>query len=102
MSTEVTTEHTESSEGTVHIPAIQGESIQGLQVFGVPVTNTVLSMWIFMAFLFVIVGFFFMAVKTRMFPRLRAMGIDLMTRLDEFFQELIEDKKYARLFLPLV
>ena len=102
MSTEVMNKETETSDGTVHIPSIQGESIPGFEIFGVPVTNTILSMWIFMAVFFVLIGLFFAAVKTRTFPKLRAIGIDLMNRLDTFFLELIEDKGYARLFLPLV
>ncbi len=55
-----------------------------------------------MFILFVGVGFLFAAIKTHMFPRLRFMGLDLIRRIDDFFLDAIEDKKYARLFLPLV
>lgn len=103
MSSEVSSASTpESNEMTIHIPSIQGEAISGLSVAGIPISNTILSMWIFMAFLFVAVGFLFAAIKTRAFPRLRNIGIDLIKRIDDFFLDALEDRKYARAFLPLI
>lgn len=102
MSSETHT-NTEGSEGTtVHIPSIQGESIPGLHIGNIPVSNTIFSMWMFMFVLFIGVAFLFAAIKTKAFPRLRHMGVDLIKRIDDFFLDAIEDRKYARLFLPLV
>lgn len=102
MSSEVHTNTQETHEGEIHIPTIQGETIPNLEIAGIPISNTIFSMWIFMFFLFVSVGFLFAAIKTRAFPRLRNMGIDLIKRIDEFFIDSMEDKKYARAFMPLI
>lgn len=102
MSSEAGTKPLETHETTLHIPSIQGEVVSGIQIAGFPVSNTILSMWIFMAILFVTVGFFFAAIKTRAFPRLRNVGIDLIKRIDDFFLDAFEDRKHARVFLPLV
>jgi F0F1-type ATP synthase membrane subunit a len=86
----------------IHIPSIQGEFIPHMTIAGVPISNTVFSMWLFMVILFIAVGFMFVAIKTRAFPRLRNMGIDLIKRIDDFFYHSLQDKKTARTFFPLV
>jgi len=99
MSSEV---RVNSHEMEIHIPSIQGEFIPHMAIAGVPISNTVFSMWLFMVILFIAVGFLFAAIKTRAFPRLRNMGIDLMKRIDDFFYHSLQDKKTARTFFPLV
>jgi F-type H+-transporting ATPase subunit a len=102
MSNEIQKNSAETHEMEIHIPTIQGEYVSGLSLGGIPVSNTILSMWLFMALLFIVVGFLFTAIKTRAFPRLRNVGIDLVKRIDDFFIDAMESKKHARTFLPLV
>lgn len=92
----------EESTVELHIPGISGEVVQGVQVFGIPVTNTILSTWVFMGILLVVVVLFRLALAVKSLPRLRGVGIDLIERLDGFFQDSFEDKKNARRFLPLL
>lgn len=93
-----TTEH----HAGPHIPGTQGEVIDGLSVMGLSVTNTILSTWIFMVFLFVFVAILYTAIRTEMFPRIRAFGLDIITKLDEFLKNALSEKRIARKFLPLV
>ena len=74
-----------------HIPTLQGEVISGSSdlLGGIPVTTTILSTWIYMILLFVGVAFFYRAARGGAMPRLKAVGIDLMSRLDVFFGELL-------------
>lgn len=102
MSSETSTQGEGTHGMSIHIPSIQGEAVHGLSVGGFPISNTILSMWIFMTLLFIAVGFLFAAIKTRAFPRLRNVGIDLIKRIDDFFVDSMESKKHARTFLPLV
>ncbi len=76
--------------------------IDGLSVAGLHVTNTILSTWIFMAFLFVAVGILYTAIRTDIFPRVRAFGLDVIGKLDDFLTNALSDKRIARKFLPLV
>jgi F0F1-type ATP synthase membrane subunit a len=59
-------------------------------------------MWFFMAILFVLVAFLFAAIKTRAFPRIRNIGIDIVKRIDVFFIDSMGSVQYARAFFPLV
>ncbi len=102
MSSEVQTNSEETHGMEIHIPTIQGEVIPHMVIAGVPISNTVFSMWLFMVILFIAVGFLFTAIKTRAFPRLRSIGIDLIKRIDDFFVDSMESKKHARVFLPLI
>lgn len=102
MSSEVQKDAAETHEMAIHIPNIQGEDVPNFFIAGLPVSNTIVSMWIFMVLLFTLVGFLFAAIKTRAFPRLRTIGIDLIGRIDDFFLDALEDRKYARAFLPLI
>ncbi len=102
MSSETSTQGEEAHGMSIHIPSIQGEAVHGLSIGGFPISNTILSMWVFMAILFIAVGFLFTAIKTRAFPRLRNVGIDLIKRIDDFFVDSMESRKHARTFLPLV
>jgi F-type H+-transporting ATPase subunit a len=93
-----TTEH----HAGPHIPGTQGEVIDGLSVMGFPVTNTILSTWIFMVFLFLGVAVLYTALRTNGLPRVRAFGIDMVSRLDDFLTNALSEKRIARKFLPLV
>ena len=55
-----------------------------------------------MILLFVGVAFFYRASRTLNMPRLKAVGIDLVARLDIFFGELLGSHVVARRFLWLV
>ena len=55
-----------------------------------------------MVVLFVLVAIFYVAIKTKAFPRLKSMGLDLVNRLDTFTTETVGDKKYARLYFPML
>jgi len=101
MSSEAVVQHGETHESGPHIPAIQGEIIHGMDFFGIPVSNTIFSTWLFMGVFFVFIGIFYIAIKTKIFPRLKAIGINALSFLDEMFTDLIGNKKYARRFLPV-
>lgn len=85
-----------------HIPRIQGEAIEGLSVFGYDITTTVLSTWIFMAVLFVVIAIFYTAIKTNAFPKIRNFGLDALSRLDNFIIDTVGNKKYARIYFPML
>lgn len=85
-----------------HIPAPKGDIIEGLSVFGLPVTNTILSTWIFMGVLFVLVGFMYIAIRTEAMPRLRAFGLDIIERIYVYALSLIGDEKITKNFIWLL
>jgi len=91
---------TQAAHSGPHIPGISGDQLW--EIAGIPITNTVLSTWIFMVVLFVLVAIFYAAIKTKAFPRLKSMGLDLVNRLDTFTTETVGDKKYARLYFPML
>lgn len=84
-----------------HIPDISGEPT-GLSLFGVDITTTVLSTWLFMLVLFGIVALFYGAIRTNAFPRIRTMGLDMIGRLDTFLNDTVGNKKYARIYFPML
>ena len=66
------------------------------------ITTTVFSTWIFMGILFVLVGFFYAAIRTERFPRIRALGLDAMKRVDEFMSDaLAAPQSEIRVFFTL-
>lgn len=85
-----------------HILPVAGDAVEGLSLFGYPVSNTILSTWIFMGFLFVSVLILYVAIRTDAFPKVRTFGLDIVNRLDTFLTNALADKKSARTFLPLV
>lgn len=54
-----------------HILPSKGSIIEGWDIFGLHITNTIFSTWIFIAVLFVIIAFFSIAIRTERLPRLR-------------------------------
>lgn len=93
--------HAEEHVGP-HIPGTQGEIIQGWSIGSIPVTNTILSTWVFMVFLFLGVAILYTALVTKSFPRMKAFGLDSIGRLDSFLTNALGEKRIARKFLPLV
>jgi F0F1-type ATP synthase membrane subunit a len=84
-----------------HIPKLAGEAT-GLYIFGISVSTTVFSTWLFMACFFVAVAVLYRAASTTKFPKIKAAGIDLVKRLDIFFLELLGESRAARRYLWLV
>jgi hypothetical protein len=72
-----------------HILSTKGDIIGHWSIAGLPITNTIFSTWLFMGFLFLIIAFFYMAVRSEKFPLLRALGIDIMTRLYNYTHSLL-------------
>ena len=85
-----------------HILATKGDIIEGMSFFGLPVTTTTFSTWLFMGVLILVVALFFVAIKTDRLPRVRTLGLDLISRLDGFITDTIGSKKNGRFFFPLV
>lgn len=69
------------------IPGIVGEKI--FKIGDVDITTTVLSTWIFMVVLFVVIGVFYLAIKTNKLPKIRTLGLDLVTRLNNFLTDSV-------------
>lgn len=84
-----------------HIPTLAG-SETGWHLLGFPITSTVFSTWLFMIFLFVGVGVLYKGSKGNQSPKIKAIGVDLVNRLDVFFFELLGDTVVARRYLWLV
>ena len=55
-----------------------------------------------MVFLFVFVGVLYTAIKTNLFPKVRAFGVDVVGKFDTFLTDALGEKRIARKFLPLV
>ena len=94
--------HAEGHAEGPHILAVTGAPIRDWQIAGYPITTTVFSTWIVMAVIFIFVALFQIALRTRFIPRFRSLGIDIVTRFDNFLTGILESKKAVRVFLPLV
>lgn len=55
-----------------------------------------------MVIVFIIVGFFYIAIRTSKFPKIRTFGLDLIKRIDDFLTNTIGSKRVARQFFPLL
>lgn len=55
-----------------------------------------------MGVLFFVIALFYTALKTNAFPRLKSLGLDVVSRLDTFFSDMVGQKKYARLYFPML
>ncbi len=64
-----------------HIPLPKGDAIEGWQISGINITNTIFSTWIFMILISILVGVFYVALTTDKFPRLKAFGLDITARI---------------------
>lgn len=90
----------ESTTTSLHIPDIVGTEI--FQIGGVSITTTVFSTWLFMLVLFAIIAVFYTAIKTQALPRIRTFGLDVVERLDNFLTDTVGQKKYARIYFPML
>ncbi len=95
--THATTEHVGP-----HIPSSKGEIIPGFTVAGFPITNTILSTWIFMAVFFVIISVFYTAITTRALPNIRALGLDIVNRIFSYATSLLGSAQMARRYMWLL
>ncbi|MDD2745447.1 MAG: F0F1 ATP synthase subunit A [Candidatus Gracilibacteria bacterium] len=84
-----------------HIPSLAG-SETGFELLGISITTTVFSTWLFMICLFIGVSVLYRASKGNNSPKTKAVGIDLVQRLDVFFFELLGNGLMARRYLWLV
>ena len=104
---ENSSENTPKSSGHdgPHIPTLMGTTIghnESINISGIPITTTIFSTWVYMFLLFIGVALFYRASISNTSPRLKAIGIDLISRLDIFFSELLGSVWIARKFLWLV
>lgn len=95
--THATTEH-----AGPHIPNSKGEVIPGFIVGGFPITNTILSTWIFMAVFFVIIAVFYTAISTKALPRVKAFGLDVVNRIFNYATGLLGSAQMARRYMWLL
>lgn len=98
----VTETHATTEHAGPHIPSARGEVIDGLAVFGIPVTNVILSTWIFMALFFVLIATFYTAIKTDKLPGLKAFGLDVVNRIFSYVSSLIGNTQIARKYMWLL
>ena len=45
------------------------------------ITNTVFSTWIFMGIIFSLIALFYVAIRTDKFPKIKAFGLDISSRM---------------------
>ena len=81
-----------AEEAGPHIPLPKGEVIHGWEVFGINITNTIFSTWIFMVLMIVLIGVFHIAITTDRLPRLKAFGLDIVSRILAYTTGLLGDK----------
>jgi sensor histidine kinase YesM len=97
-----TTTHATTEHAGPHIPSSKGEIIPGWSLAGHPITNTIFSTWIFMAVFFVIIAIFYTAITTRMLPRVRTFGLDVVNRIFSYATGLLGNAQMARRYMWLL
>ena len=105
MSTsEVTTSvtHTAAEHAGPHIPAAKGDFIHDWAIGGIHITNTVFSTWLFMGFLAILIAVLYMAITTDRLPRIRAFGLDIVSRILAYATGLIGDRGMAHRYMWLL
>ena len=85
-----------------HIPAPKGKVIEGWSTGGLPITNTIFSTWIFMGLLFVVLAFMYIAIMTKSFPKLRAFGLDITSRILAYTTSLLGERELAKKYIWLL
>lgn len=85
-----------------HILAPKGDIIEGWDIFGLHITTTVFSTWIFMAVLFVLVAVLYVALHTDHLPRVKAFGLDIVNRILAYATGLLGDKGMAHRYMWLL
>ena len=76
--------------------------IPGFTVAGYPITNTILSTWIFMAVFFVLIAVFYTAISTKALPRVKAFGLDVVQRIFSYATALLGSAQMARRYMWLL
>ena len=85
-----------------HTPDIEGKNIQGLDLGGLPITNTILSTWIFMVCLAALIFVLHYALRNNCWPRIRGTGIIIVRVIDDFITDFIGgDRAFGRQFFFL-
>lgn len=85
-----------------HILNPKGDIIEGWDIFGLHITNTVFSTWLFMGVLFILIAVLYTAIRTDRMPRLRAFGLDITNRLLAYTTGLLGDRGMAHRYMWLV
>jgi len=85
-----------------HILAPKGDIIQGWDIFGIQITTTVFSTWVFMLVLFVLVGIMYAAIRTDGLPRTKAWGLDVVNRILAYATGLLGDRLLAQRYMWLL
>lgn len=92
---EATVQH---SDASIHI-ALAAEHVG--TVFGIPITNTLLTSWGVMAVLFIVA--FFVGKRVQLIPgRLQMLFEELISFVLGYMSEVLENEKLARKLLPLI
>lgn len=89
-----------ATQSSPAIPGIVGEEIFKISEIGI--TTTVLSTWIFMVVLFFVIGIFYLAIKTNKLPKIRTLGLDLVTRLNNFLTDSVWNSRQTRIYFPML
>ena len=87
-----------------YILGTQGDVISTIDIAGyhIDITTTIFSTWIAMGIIFLIASILMMALATDKFPKIREMGLHLISSLDTFVSDIFGDKGQARFFLPVL
>ncbi len=101
-STHETTTHATTEHTGPHIPSSKWEIINGFTVVWFPVTNIILSTWIFMVLFFVLISVFYIAITTKTLPRVRAFGLDVVNRIFSYATSLLGSAQMARRYMWLL
>jgi F-type H+-transporting ATPase subunit a len=88
---------TETVEAGPHIPKMSGETIPGFDIFGVGISNTILSTWVFMALLFIGIGALRLSLNKKA-SKLKTAGLTFVKALDDFMVDFVGDKAFVRRF----
>jgi F-type H+-transporting ATPase subunit a len=94
--------HTAAEHAGPHIPAAKGDFIHDWAIGGIHITNTVFSTWLFMGFLAILIAVLYMAIRTDRLPRIRAFGLDIVSRILAYATGLIGDKGIAHRYMWLL
>lgn len=86
---------------SLHIPEMAGKAINGFSLFGVGISNTVLSTWCMMAIMFVVIMFFYAAIRKNKSSKWRSHGLFVVGKLDDFLLDSLGDKAFVRKFFFL-
>ncbi len=101
MNTLSETSATEVATGP-HIPAPKWTEIGDWMVGNIHITNTVFSTWIFMGIIFSLIALFYVAIRTDRFPKTKAFGLDITSRMLVNITGLLWSQKQAENYMWLL